>query len=201
MHSCVKSNHRGTRQSANLAFGNGHRRYGSYTSPDGLATDDVVCLDELFYSRIRRSRRSDKRLFCAEVIADPVSPCSHVAYLLLMNIRYAKRSLRILRQLSKRGTAWPSTCARAVEQLIAALEHRESADSDVTGPRTQPYVPFVATDSPRPTQSQDSGSLSDVVRHKVARTYSPDSPTVVLSQTSPSSRIQAFSGDNNSIRL
>ena len=40
--------------------------------------------------------------------------------------RYARRTLRTLGQLSKRGTSWPDSCAQAVGHLIAALEQRKS---------------------------------------------------------------------------
>lgn len=44
--------------------------------------------------------------------------------------RYAKRTLNILRILSKRGTSWPESCAQAVEYLIVALEKQKSSPAD-----------------------------------------------------------------------
>lgn len=44
--------------------------------------------------------------------------------------RYAKRTLNILKILSKRGTSWPESCAQAVEYLIVALEKRKSSPPD-----------------------------------------------------------------------
>lgn len=44
-------------------------------------------------------------------------------------LSYAKRTLQILRKLSRRGTAWPDSCAQAVDHLIAALQKRSSTTS------------------------------------------------------------------------
>lgn len=70
--------------------------------------------------------------------------------------RYAKRSLRILKQLSKRGTAWPSTCARAVEQLMTALDHRDTTAPNDFGSDTQHSIPVPASDFRKSTRSPDS---------------------------------------------
>ncbi|KUI55879.1 hypothetical protein VP1G_03256 [Cytospora mali] len=58
--------------------------------------------------------------------------------------KYAKRSLRILKQLSKRGTVWPDSCAQAVEHLISALERRKlkpTAVPDNNDAQTQDSTP------------------------------------------------------------
>lgn len=87
--------------------------------------------------------------------------------------KYAKRSLCILKHLSKRGTIWPDSCSKAVEHLISALEKRKLKATAVSDDsRTQD--PAAADDRvdwrdsagqkthkrTRPTRIADSTSIS-----------------------------------------
>lgn len=74
--------------------------------------------------------------------------------------RYAKRTLNILKVLSKRGTSWPESCAQAVEYLIVALEKRKSSsatrpDNGFSSDGTPLHAPVTSTQIGEQARSDD----------------------------------------------
>lgn len=106
-----------------------------------------------------------------------------------MRFRYARRTLRILKQLSMRGTTWPESCAQAVEQLILALEKKIEKSGDSSAQRASTSLSLVgnrngrtgdSTVQTRPSVHRYGGTRSTNRRLGMATdhgTYSTDTPS------------------------
>lgn len=178
MHTCVQSNYRDGGQPSVLRPAADRQHYPWPQRTGCMASSDLDGMDEFLRSYICCTSRSHQRDISPEVTWP-----AHLTHDLYgkeysnMDFRYARRTLRILKQLSKRGTAWPTSCAQAVEHLLAALGKRKSQPGEMD-------TSMLSTRAVHEAHAQSSAKTSHFHDHQSNMTANSPQNVVPTQQTS-----------------